>query len=291
MEEPKTSNEIIIIGDAETHKKEIRLTFSFTEYLSIVTGCTILFGIINLEVYYACFNFNVFEFLDLKEIVTLITNNLSYIVILLLGFFFYFEISIKLVTVLPKGHIKKVGSLLRNPKYRKVAIFSNYMYYGLICVGSIIAYIEDAISRITLVIALLVVSIPLVINLISKKMDKVRKIYTLKSSQLIGIYIAGITIIIYLSMFQALIKAAIVYDDYNLELDLSKLFSSLKVPVDKLKSDYFLQKTPENKIDTVFSNGVFFYIGKSSNYVFYYNRTKNNVEVYPDKDIIKYSFK
>ncbi|WP_428329038.1 hypothetical protein [Mucilaginibacter sp.] len=283
MEKNNNFNEIIYLGERVIQKKEIKFKFSFAEYLSIMTGCTLLYGIITLEVYYACFRFNVFNFLDLKEIAALIVENLSAVILLIILSILYKDIALRVISnVIPQNDYNKfMSELIQN---RKRHVYKFFIFFaGIYAIVGVISYFTHLLSGTESLTVLIAVSIVPLLFYIEKELIEIKKEYTLKSTQAIGIYLIGIIFLIYLPILQGLLKASLKYEYYSRPIEIA-----LK---DKLKSDYFLLKTPDNKIDTITSNRNFFFIGKSSNYVFFYNRAHDNVEVYPNKDIIKYSFR
>ncbi|CAN5400171.1 hypothetical protein BH09BAC6_BH09BAC6_10860 [soil metagenome] len=233
--------------------------FKITDIITGITTCAFILGAIDPMVYYGFFYFNVFDYIELSEIATHI---IQYEIIIIFPFsvgillfrYFYFE----------RVRMKRLDENQRIPK--GLIILAVISYMGLFT-GF---FITDIISLPLFLVFSLALLFAVTANwfIFSKLNFTFDKLF-------------GRGINIFNRMFLLVLSV-------NIILGLS--FSLVKVDSVKFKhlskGTYIVREK-----DTIKSTSVYYYIGKTNKFVFFYDAKEKVVDAYPESTIKKYSLK
>jgi hypothetical protein len=227
-----------------------------TKFIAGLTIVGFAYGIIYSVVYYGFFSFNVFEYIDLNEIITHAIKNCIFL------FFPYIigwsiGVSRKINYERPAVPVKRRSFLRRN-----IFLFINISLFIGIAISWYLQIFKTPMALF------------LVLSFFSSWLPKIAKFLNAKFSEKydikIDIYahtlLESIVVVIYGATMYGLLEANNVLN-YN-----------------STKNTYIIVKS-----DTIKSNSNYYYIGKTNNYLFFYNSKKQSTDVYPEKDINKIS--
>jgi len=235
-------------------------TDSLSEFILIITFLSFVFGIANLTIYYGKFSFNIFEYLDLTEIVANSIRDSIYIAIPLI-----------LMTYVHMTRLK--STIGKNgpdtlPITKKKNNWSIYVFLLMVILSPVI----DLIRHRPFVYERVILYMSLFYFLLLLGIIEFEKF--LKSN--FGYQIAPkMMLVLFLSIL--LLFGSTILSSFKI--------SSI-VPKNDIGNTYIIIKG-----DTIKSTTKVYYIGRSRNYIFFYNVSTKSTEVYPNKDISKVSLR
>jgi hypothetical protein len=238
-----------------------RLEFNYSKFIAGLTICAFLLGVLYPLVYYSFFFFNVFDYIELAEIAIHVIKDGAYLLFPYLLFYY-----IGFVYSSNKDTAKTTGIPITIKYYK----FFRFLVWtiAIMLFGSLIyAYIID---RISLPILLLNVMFFLYVYIVDIPKDLSKKILSKGGLQINGVeyfFMQCVVIIIYLGTMHGLIMADSVKNLHS------------------TSGTYIIV----NNKDTIKSNKTYYYIGRTNNYVFFYNAKNRFVDIFPEKDINKVS--
>jgi hypothetical protein len=253
------------------------------ELLPLLGVLSLIFGIIKLLVYYSFFNFNVFEFIELDEIVTHIIKDA---VVILVPILLYTFIYIMYVPKLEPAVNLKTIKAPRMSRADKLNLAFAILLVAAILFLLIGLFSNDRISLATLLMYLGGFVYLLLMISVYKFYERFNRLFNVKTDK---------TIITYSSVILFTLFCASSLFSVNLVKNhagsvISEVFSGSKDIKDQtLLNNYIILNAEAGKKDTVKSTTNYYYIGKTNKFVFFYSPLNNNVDVYAEKDIKKYS--
>lgn len=224
---------------------DIKINYSFIKY---IPAALIVLSAIRLEIYYSCFNLSIFNFLSLTELLSSCFNHLLF-VYLFIGFLI---ISINEIQNINFKQVKEIEKL----SFKKIILVLIFYYPRIIA------------------IVILTLIIPWVCLLINDW-------YKLIILIIIVLTIIFYLLVIVLSYFKQnhLIDSGILFIGLILICTLIETY----VEVDMTKNKYFYFDTKITMEDKVIlrSDSTNTYIGKSENFIFFYDLINKNAKAVP----------
>ena len=249
---------------------------SILAYIPFIVTIAYVMGITDLICYYYYYGFDVTSFLDFSEISMSSVSDLIYIIpigiiVTMLGYFQGF---------LNRRFSKSAGDAIKRIPRRGIRLTLHFaILLAMILIGTFVTYhiitelrsndlhqnilgVENIAGGIFL---LLITIIPLTLAAIE---------FRFKSYRFFLLFLFTMITSLTTSIITTLMKVD------EIRVNHSTFGSSIVVEDGILKKE-----------NTVTSNSSYYYIGKTSKYVFFYDSKKDKVDVYPEKNIAKYSLK
>lgn len=235
--------------------------------LEPITGGTILIaGLLKLFIYYKSFDFVITPFLEMSEVILLFFDNLLYFLL-----FFFFNILI--ILSLDRG-VFSFGSTENNsPWPQRIARYLNYNWEFKCFAGMIILLLMICTSTNVLTLKnglyMILIIVALYINpIVIKEFQRLAKYYrvTTKTFSII-LFISAVNLFVYALAIGA-------YEAYELK----------HLNVVRANKVYFTDST------IIISNMKKYYVGKTKNFVYFYNNQEKAVEVIPIRRVDKIEY-
>lgn len=239
-------------------------TETLAQLVTSITFLSFIFGVTNLTVHYFYFSFNVFEYIELSEIITHSIRDAVYIFTLLLlivysAFFYtvYFSSQKKLWL---SNFISKISN---SNKFKAISRYSEFFIVILLIIWCTLEYFFKSFSMYNSIGTGVIVSL-LLMTMLMRSSVFLKSSYNYEISK-------KITVLGFASIFT--IMGSWISSVYNLQQTLLERNQG---------GSYIIINR-----DTIKSNMNHYYIGRTKGYVFFYNNNTKTTDVYPDKDISK----
>lgn len=263
--------------DEESRPKEKDLISQVTKYLPVLSLYSLSFGMINLTYYYRCFNINILFFLEMDEILNQTLTDfykVTAIVLVTATAFGLFNRSSDEDEVLTEEELRQKRLEMREKRnsrnYKRK--WTNLKIFRLIMLSIVMCFLiyptwylgfetNNKLDSPILLISIVSWVVCLVVTLTYEGHYQITKRYPTRQFQIITLS-GAVTII--MAIFVA-------------EIRYRNLFKN------ELKISITVGQKP------IKSTSTNYYIGRTKNYVFFYNVSSNSTDVYPTSTISKYT--
>jgi hypothetical protein len=224
---------------------DIKINYSFIKY---IPAALIVLSAIRLEIYYACFNLSIFNFLSLTELLSSCFNHLLFV---------YLFIGLLIISI----------NEIQNINFKEVMEIEKLSFKNIILI--LIFYYPRLIA-----IVLLTLIIPWICLLINDW-------YKIIILIILILTLIFYTLVIVLSFFKQnhLIDSGILF--IGLILICTVIETYVEVDMTKNKYFYFNTKITLEEEALLLSDSTNTYIGKSENFIFFYDIINNYTKVVP----------
>lgn len=236
------------------------IDFNLTNLITSLTLCSFVLGITNLTVYYYFFSFNIFDYIELSEIAIHVIKD---------GIMILLPILILVISAIFFNGKTVIPSNVRGNKTPK-RIIRYLIIIGILILAIFITY-EYITSKISLPFFLYFIFsffTPYIWEFPFKIRRKLELNFGIKINTFALILLFAIVLCLTGGIFNSLIRVDFVKEKHG--------YTGTYILVGR---------------DTIMSTKNYYYVGRTNNYVFFYNEKTKATDVYPEKDVDKISIR
>lgn len=252
----------------------------FLKYSGLITGLLIFLGFFKLWIYFSFFKINIINYLELTEIIVLFLNDviiLAFLIITSICFVIYVYLW-RGLTFNREKYEKRIELFKsKNTFYKRLKyyILKKESFFVLMFIFALFILINNIISGADI--------INITVNIVNTTFIFLLLINRILDNELKLIY--------FVKHDMPFISHFFTYLNYFLMALTAISFSAL-LSVNKVKNDYKYYGTEITIKDNIYkSDSTEYYIGKTRNYIFFYNDTSKVVNIFPMEEVSKISLK